>query len=195
MSSDSLGQTLDEMWAAQDGVSVAEYRAREKDRQVFMARAETFEQLPPEAWPDLHPNWDLSIDGRRHTLDGPSIRPGQCSETVQLARKTSEGEWCLGWVEGVALRDQLISSLRIEKHELWTKLSAPKLSRVIAHIAQGGALSPPLVGIAPSGDWLTLCGGRHRFTALCAIGHSRIPIYCGPADLDKVEARVSIEWA
>jgi len=183
--SSTTPRTYEEGLACLRGEDLAEYRKKAAQRSALSAESNRYRDLPPDQWPDLQFNWDLSFEGRCHTLDGTT--PETFQSHYQLGFR-------LGWVAIANFDAKLCHfSRRDGIEELWSLGTASKLAHLIAYLAHGFPISPPLVKPLPSGE-LILQGGHHRYAAAKAKELDPIPIYVEPANVASVERIVSVRW-
>jgi hypothetical protein len=178
-------QTYEEALAFSQGEDLAEYRKKAAQRSALWAESNRYTDLPPAQWPDLQFNWDLSLEGRCRTLDG--VTPETFQEQYPLGFR-------LGWVNMAGFDAKLCHfSRRDGVDELWSLGSASRLSYLVAYLAHGLPISPPLVKPLPSGE-LILQGGHHRYAAAKAKELESIPIYVEQTNVTSVERIVSVRW-
>lgn len=183
--SSSNPKTHEEVLALLRGENLAEYRKKVAQRSALSAESNRYRDLPPDQWPDLKFNWDVSLEGRCRTLDGTT--PETFLNVYPLGFR-------LGWVAIADFDPKLCHfSRRDGIEELWSLGTASKLAYLIAYLAHGFPISPPLVKPLPSGE-LILQGGHHRYAAAKAKELESIPIYVEPANAVSVERIVSVRW-
>jgi hypothetical protein len=130
-------------------------------------------------------NWDLSISGQRFALDGVKVDEFQ---------KYYPDGFCLGWTTLKELDEKLCyHNRRVGLDELWSLGDERKLAFVIAYLASGRPITPPL--ISPLTNEICLHGGNHRYTAAKFGGVKDIPVYAEPSNIPALSDIVSIRWS
>jgi len=76
---------------------------------------------------------------------------------------------------------------------LWEVGFSSSLSFLIAYLAEGHPISPPLVKPAENGE-VIFQGGHHRYAIAKEIGEMEIPIHICPEDKDNLDKILEIEW-
>ncbi|MEB5959759.1 hypothetical protein MXL39_05850 [Enterobacter sichuanensis] len=97
---------------------------------------DALEGLSPDKWPTAGQtaiNWDLSVPGRKHTVDLPDSRvlqPADCSHV-------DVESMVLGKASFADFDPQLHPRFRLTDSNLWAELEPLNLGRAILHIAKG----------------------------------------------------------
>ena len=97
---------------------------------------DALEGLSPDRWPtagQTEINWDLSVPGRRHTIDLPGtwvLQPADC-EQIDLSSLV------LGKASFADFDPLINSFFRLTDSSFWVELTNPKLGKAILHIAKG----------------------------------------------------------
>lgn len=177
--------TYEEVLASLSGEDVVTYRRNATLRAKLWAESERYLDLPPEQWPPLVFNWDLKLESQRFALDGVSPK--------KFALEYPQG-FKLGWVEFLEFDANLCHfSRRDGSEELWELGFKSRLAMLIAYLAKGLPITPPLV--SATGDRkLILRGDHHRYAAAKAKSISTMPIYVGFETCTLVERIVSVRW-
>lgn len=106
-------------------------------------------------------NWDLSVPGRKHTIDLPGtwvLQPADC-EQIDLSSLV------LGKASFADFEPLINSFFRLTDSSLWTRLEPRKLGMAILHIAKGWPISPVLLSLHEDGGF-HFGGGSHRYQVL-----------------------------
>ena len=107
---------------------------------------DALEGLCPDRWPtagQTEINWDLSVPGRKHTIDLPGtwvLQPADC-EQIDLSSLV------LGKASFADFDPLINSFFRLTDSSLWVELTNPKLGKAILHIAKGWPVSPVLLSV------------------------------------------------
>ncbi|MGK6708125.1 hypothetical protein ACKU3K_028115 [Klebsiella pneumoniae] len=107
-------------------------------------------------------NWDLSVPGRKHTIDLPGtwvLQPADC-EQIDLSSLV------LGKASFADFEPLINSFFRLTDSSLWTRLEPRKLGMAILHIAKGWPISPVLLSLHEDGGFHFPGGGSHRYQVL-----------------------------
>lgn len=187
-----LKDILGEIMANASGQSLEEHIEKQAFRNSLRPISEKVIGLPPEDWPNLAFNWDLSSQGRKYSFDGPGFLPSE--KDIPAAYRQWEQDlhqYEIGWVSVNELDEKLCSFNH--RKEPWVKGSSEsRLADVIAHLSEGHSISP--VVIQPASDNKVLfTGGNHRYTAAKFSGEQRIPVYYLPEHRGQLGAMVEIE--
>ena len=176
--------TTAEVLAIINGDSQEEAKARTALNADLHAEGEQYRDTPPLQWPTLIFDWDFSLEGQRHSLDGVKADEFQKSHPNGLR---------LGWVTVAEFDSKLCHFNRRDENELWSTGCASKLSRAIAYLRRGLPITPPLVGSVEGKDELYFLGGNHRYAVLKAVGReTEFPIYVDSDDFEAVARIVMI---
>lgn len=182
----SIEKKLEEIFAAQSGDDLEPYNRNVKQHKRLSLEAERYIDLPPDEWPRLSFNWDLSTESQRFSLDAVNLNKFQSSYP--------EG-FLIGWVDLNEFDAKLCNfSRRDGIHELWEEFG-PKsiMANIIAYLANGLPISPPLV--KPANDHeIIIQGGQHRYAAAKVTGVALIPIYVKPCDREAISDIVPVRW-
>jgi hypothetical protein len=77
--------------------------------------------------------------------------------------------------------------------ELWSLGTPSRLAYLIAYLAHGLPISPPLVKPLRSNEF-ALQGGHHRYAVAKAKKIESLPIYVEPQNANAVERIVRVNW-
>lgn len=176
--------TTAEMLAVLKGENFETVRQRTELRQELEQAAANYVRTPPEEWPSLHLNWDLSAASMHHTLDG--IDPDE------FQRAYPNG-LTLGWVELKELETVLCRANRVPVNQQWRLRDESKLARMVAYVERGLPLTPVLITHLPGTKEICFAGGNHRYAVALAVdAGARIPVYFSPEDEDNLRRMVQI---
>lgn len=188
--SDISADTVMEIMAYIDGELPKVARANQFERESLMALSVSYRNSVPASWPFAEVRWDIQSESQRFSLDG--VNDSQFSVAYPKGL-------LLGWASLSEIDGRLHASSRRSEDELWTVGSGTKLACVIAHLANGGAVSPPLVHVVEvegERDSIYLRGGNHRLAVARALHAEEIPIYVADQEQGrKLEVLLSVRWA
>jgi hypothetical protein len=169
-----------------DGVSVEDYHREAAMRIRLAAIGEKYRRAPPSAWPELTFNWDLRPESQRFALDG--------MKSCDFEQSYPQG-LVLGRVRVPEMDAALCHfNTRNDLQELWDCGFESSLCTMLAYLAEGLPITPPLVAVTPTNE-LCFHGGNHRYTAAKFSGLASIPIYVEPDNRSAVGGLVSVSWA
>lgn len=157
----------DELFASIEGIPVDVYRKQRAFINNIRAKAEKVRNLPPEKWPEIKINWDLSRESQRFCLDG--VKKEEFEEYYPNGFSTY---WvCLDGFDNV-----LGNYSRRDDGELWSVGCQSKLAAMIIYLSEGHPISPPKASYVKETNKIILSGGHHRYAVAKAIGEEEIPI-------------------
>lgn len=186
MSEVSPLELIEELMAELDGLTSEEYRLISEMRSRLAAAGEKYRRKPPSAWPKLAFNWDFKTESQRFSLDG--------IKSLEFAESYPQG-FLLGHVAVAEFEKKLCHfNRRNDVHELWDCGSGSKLCSMLAYLAEGLPIAPPLVTVTPANE-LCFHGGNHRYTVAKFSGLAVIPIYAEPTNRAAIERLVPVSWA
>lgn len=178
-------ESFEEMLALNSGESLAEYRRSAEQQRMLRQQADAYYDLPATEWPPLIFNWDLAPESQHFALDGvkPSAFLEQYPEGVILGRTT------------VAAFDAKLChfSRRDGPEELWALGFKSSLAYMIAYLANGLPITPPLVAPHAEAE-LVIRGGHHRYAAAKAVGLRDLLFYAEPANREAIESVIPVQW-
>ncbi len=181
----SIQEFLEENYAKQEGVSIEEYRKRTELRMKINEESEKYMDTPPDLWPEIKFNWDISESSQRFTLD---------SQSEEDFEKHYPKGFDLGYVNLEDFDKKLCHFSRRDGNELWELGFKSRLAHLIVYLARGYPISPPLV--APTGEHeVVFKGGHHRYAIAKAIGENEIPIYVESGNVTKINSIINVRWA
>ncbi|NOT11051.1 MAG: ParB N-terminal domain-containing protein [Methylococcaceae bacterium] len=185
----ALEEIIEETLAFLRGEDLETYRFNVEQCTRLSLEAKHYIDLQPADWPQLTFNWDLSAESQRFSLDGNGVK----LPNFQL--RYPEG-FILGWVDLKEFDDKLCHFSRREGiQELWELGSKLKLAYVIAYLANGLPITPPLVMPEPGNNYeVRVQGGHHRYAAAKATGLAVIPIYVEHCNRKEVTRIVPVHW-
>ncbi len=173
-----------ELLAVLAGEDVVEVRAQTLLRTKLRADVPKYLNTSVEQWPFSQIDWDISKESQRFSLDGSTRR--------DFAKHHSNG-FELGWVATAELNGRLCAFSHRADDELWTVGFPTKLAYLVAYIANGGRVSPPI--IKPLEDrTIILTGGHHRYAIAWALRLPRIPIHAYHEHKVPLSEILNIEW-
>lgn len=180
--------TAAEMLALVRGEDMEQFRKEQELQKALWLESKRYRRLPAERWPPLAFNWDLTPEGQRFALDG---------EKEQDFRSRYPGGLRLGSVDLLAFDAKLCKlSQRGDPRDVWKHGDDSKLACVIAYLARGLPITPPLVvPVELSKKELFLRGGNHRYAAAKASGQTSLPILVEPEHCEVVSAIVPVQWS
>lgn len=178
-------KTFEERLAVLNGEDLECFRRKTALRTELSAEARKYIDCPPNKWPPLIFNWDLNSESQCLSLDGVKPADFNC--------QYPEG-FQLGWVDFAEFDAKLCHfSRRDGNEELWALGRKSNLAYVIAYLAKGFPMTPPLVGINSTRE-LCLCGGHHRYAAAKATQCIEIlPIYFEASNYDAINNIVAVQ--
>ncbi|MCM5774745.1 hypothetical protein M4C69_23880 [Klebsiella pneumoniae] len=150
------------------------------------------EGLCPDRWPTAGQTeiiWDLSVSGRRHTIDLPSpgvLQPADY-ERIDLSSLV------LGKVSFADFDPLLYPCFRLADSSLWVELTNPKLGKAILHIAKGWPISPVLLSVHEYGGF-HFGGGTHRYQVLKRSGTTHFYFLAMPGDVSTINKQLTVQW-
>lgn len=150
-----------------------------------MIEAEATEYIArhSSSWPVLTFNWDLSSASQRYSMDGLS--------QTEFERTFPNGVVCV-WIDLVEFDEHLChASKRNGEAEVWDLGDKEKLAYLIAYLAHGSPITPPMVAVTPTNEF-HLQGGNHRYIAAKASGVLTVPIYMTQETVEKARALVNL---
>lgn len=153
---------------------------------------DALEGLCPDSWPtagQTEINWDLSVPGRRHTVDLPSpgvLQPADC-EQIDLSSLV------LGKASFADFDPLLHPCFRLTDSSLWGELTNPKLGKAIFHIAKGWPISPVLLSVHEYGGF-HFGGGTHRYQVLKRSGTTHFYFLAMPGDVSAINKQLTVQW-
>lgn len=180
-----MEEFIEEFFASQSGEDLETYRRNVEQRNRLGLEAKCYIDLPPDDWPQLSFNWDLSPESQRFSLDGVKLPDFQ--------HRYPEG-FFLGSVDIQKFDAKLCHfSRRDGLQELWELGSKLSLAYLIAYLANGLPITPPLV-MPENNHEIRIQGGHHRYAAAKATGVELIPIYVEPCNREAVGRIVPVRW-
>jgi hypothetical protein len=190
--------TFNEQLAVLRGEDLVAHRAEEAFRAALQTQAHAYLGQPPQAWPLLCFNWDLSYTSQRFSLDLGNINDLIDLESASSPQERFHQRYPEGFVAGwVALKEFDAHLCRFSRRdglqELWSLGDSGKLAYLIAYLSHGYPISPPLVKPLESGE-LIFQGGHHRYALAKVIGVEEIPIHVLPANQLEVARIVDAAW-
>lgn len=181
----SLPTSYEELLAHQNGQSLDAYRREQASRAATNEESKQYLNQPQAQWPELFFNWDTSRAGQRHSLDGVSPNVFDLIYPDGLV---------LGWVKLEEFDPVLCRfSRRDGAEELWSLGTPSRLAHLIAYLAHGRPISPPLVKARKEAD-LILQGGHHRYAIIKAKGVQHFPVHVEPKNVNGVSQVLSVRW-
>ena len=179
-------RTFEEIIAEINGISLEEHQEDMKQTKRHMKRGQQFRRLPPDKWPKLIFNWDLTLEAQRFALDG--------SKPKEFLEQYPNG-FLLGRV-ATAEFDKVLSNYnrRNDLAELWECGSELTLCCMLAYLEEGLPITPPLVSVTEYGD-LCLLGGNHRYTAAKFSGETSLPIYATSDQRPRIQSLIEVSWS
>ncbi|MEL1723062.1 MULTISPECIES: hypothetical protein [Klebsiella] len=153
---------------------------------------DALERLSPNRWPTAGQtdiNWDLSVPGRRHTIDlsDPRVlQPADC-EQIDLSSLV------LGKASFADFDPLLHSCFRLTDSGLWVELTNPKLGKAILHIAKGWPVSPVLLSVHEDGGF-HFGDGTHRYEVLKRTGTPHFYFLAMPDDVSAINKQLTVQW-
>lgn len=175
--------TTAELLAVQSGQSLEEYRAERDFKDALSTESAQYVDLPACKWPKLKFNWDLSTDSQRFALDGVS--------ESEFASSYPDG-FVHAWVRLDEFDAHLChQSKRETEEELWGLGSKSKLAFLIAYLRCEHPITPPLVALTDSNEFV-FQGGNHRYAIAKAIRTHSLPVYMQSHTYSKAAAIVTL---
>lgn len=153
---------------------------------------DALEGLCPDRWPtagQTEINWDLSVPGRKHTIDLPGtwvLQPADC-EQIDLSSLV------LGKASFADFEPLINSFFRLTDSSLWTRLEPRKLGMAILHIAKGWPISPVLLSLHEDGGF-HFGGGSHRYQVLKRSGSPHFYFLAEPDDVPAINKQLTVQW-
>ena len=153
---------------------------------------DALEGLCPDSWPtagQTEINWDLSVQGRKHTIDLPDLRvllPADCVQ-VDIACMV------LGKASFADFDPLLHPYFRLTDSSLWGELTNPKLGRAILHIAKGWPISPVLLCVHEYGGF-HFGDGTHRYQVLKRSGSPHFYFLAELEDVPAINTLLTVHW-
>ncbi|MDE4631060.1 MULTISPECIES: hypothetical protein [Klebsiella pneumoniae complex] len=153
---------------------------------------DALEGLSPDRWPTAGQtdiNWDLSVPGRRHTIDLPDPRVLQPADGEQIDLSSL----VLGKASFADFDPLLHSCFRLTDSGLWVELTNPKLGKAILHIAKGWPVSPVLLSVHEDGGF-HFGDGTHRYEVLKRTGTPHFYFLAMPDDVSAINKQLTVQW-
>lgn len=153
---------------------------------------DALEGLSPGRWPSAgltEINWDLSVPGRRHTIDLPGswvLQPADC-EQIDISSLV------LGKASFADFDPLLHPCFRLTDSSLWARLDHRKLGMAIFHIAKGWPVSPVLLSLHEDGGF-HFGGGFHRYQVLMRSGTPHFYFLAEPDDVPAINKQLTVQW-
>ncbi|EPY6959209.1 hypothetical protein ACXEH3_004780 [Klebsiella variicola] len=150
------------------------------------------EGLSPDSWPtagQTEINWDLSVPGRRHTIDLPGPRVLQPADGEQIDLSSL----MLGKASFADFDPLLHPCFRLTDSSLWVELTNPKLGKAILHIAKGWPVSPILLSVHEYGGF-HFGDGPHRYEVLKRSGTPHFYFLAMPDDVSAINKQLTVQW-
>ncbi len=180
-----VSSTLEEWLAEQDGISIESFRADAELRSRISSLAESHLRKRPSDWPILTFNWDLSSESQHFALDG--CKPDAFSKAYPVGLIAGQVE--------MRLFDAALCHFnrRDDLEELWECGFESKLAYLIAYLAEGLPITPPLVAVTPQNE-ICFVGGNHRYTAAKFSGQKTLFIYAERSTANAIDQLVPVQW-
>ena len=175
---------MHELLAVMAGESIDEVRAQTVLRDRVQREAQKYVNAPVASWPFRTIEWDVSRGAQRFSLDG-------C--TKKNFEKFHPKGFELAWVNTSSLDSLLCAFSHRTDDELWAVGSTSRLAYLIAYIADGGKVSPPI--IKPLEDRTAIItGGHHRYAIAWALRLSKIPVCAYPKHTGRLSQLLNLDW-
>lgn len=171
-------QTLAEHLAVLNGENLDKFRKAQALHNEIKNEAKEFINLPPSRWPQLEFNWDLTTSGQLYALDGV-----EADEFL----KHYPDMLCLAWVDFKEFDSKLCHfNRRVNEKDLWNSGDNAKTANMIAYLAKGLPITPPLINVNSLNE-LCLNGGNHRYAVAKFSGIVKfLPVYFEPSRLKSI---------
>lgn len=173
-----------ELLAVMAGESIEEVRAQSKLRERLGKEAKRYFTTPPTEWPFRNMEWDITREAQRFSLDGCSKRDFE---------KHYPNGFELGWVKTDELDSLLCKFSHRNDDELWAVGSASRLAYLIAYIADGLKVSPPIIKPLDDGT-VIITGGHHRYAIARAIRTPWLPVLAYSEHKERLSQFLNVEW-
>ena len=173
-----------ELLAVMAGENIDEVRAETALRERLQKEAQKYVNASVERWPFRPIQWDVSKEAQRFSLDG-------CNKK-DFEEHHPDG-FAMGWANTAEIDSLLCAFSHRADHELWAVGSASRLAYLIAYIADGRMVSPPIMKPLEDGT-IVITGGHHRYAIAWALRLSRIPICACSQHQARLAAILGIEW-
>lgn len=177
--------TTDELNAIINGEVLEIYRVNKIIHNDISNKSKKHICTPPDKWPSININWDLSKDSQCFTLDG--------CKNIQFNIDYPNG-LILGYVNVKEFDNLLCSHNKRNYQHLWSLGDKQKLAYLIQYASECRPITPPLV-IPLATNQLAISGGNHRYTLAKFINENKIPIYVELQHKDRIANIISICWA
>ncbi|UXY13540.1 hypothetical protein N7922_25225 (plasmid) [Kosakonia sp. ML.JS2a] len=180
-----------EMWAIAWRSLYGEKHPEELFR-ISRDEIDAMEGLSPDKWPTAgmtEINWDLSVQGRKYTVDLPApgvLQPADCAHV-------DVGSMVLGKASFSEFDPLLHPRFRLTDSMLWTELAPPNLGRAILHIAKGWPISPVWLCLHEE-DGFHFGGGIHRYQVLKRSGSPHFYFLAEPDDVPAMNTLLTVQW-
>ncbi|MCW1877220.1 hypothetical protein OMR58_22485 [Erwinia sp. INIA-01] len=150
------------------------------------------EGLCPDDWPTAGQsfiNWDLSSEGRKHTIDPP------CPWLLQSAEYAGDETASLvtGRTVFSDVETQLHPLFRRATNTIWEELDCFKLARAILHIAHRQPLSPVFLCLHEEGG-IFPGGGTHRYEVLKRMRVQELYFLAYTEDQAALDRLLPVQW-
>lgn len=153
---------------------------------------DALEGQPPDKWPmagQTEINWDLSVPGRKSTVDLTDPRVLEPAESVYFDVRSM----VLGKAYFADFDPLIHPRFRLTDSRLWAELDPPKLGRAILHIAKGWPISPVWLCMHEYGGF-HFGGGTHRYQVLKRSGSPHFYFLAEPDDVPAINTLLTVQW-
>lgn len=158
----------------------------EEEQEKFRAKASLFLNQDPAKWPKLLFNWDTTEAGQIYSLDN-GTHHGNFYDYYPNG-------FILGVIPLVEFDSYLCHYSRRDGNELWKLGNPHDLAYLIAYLAEGKPISPPLVKPTDNRE-VILLGGHHRYAAAKAVNLESVLLYSLPEHIDALNSFMNIQWS
>jgi len=189
--SDNRNDAVRNMWALA-GSSLTGEKCQEELFRISRDDIDAMEGLSPDKWPTTGKteiNWDLSVQGRKYTVDLPDpgvLQPADCAHV-------DVGSMVLGKASFADFDPLLHNRFRLTDSMLWTELEPLNLGRVILHIAKGWPISPVWLCIHEYGGF-HFGGGTHCYQVLKRSASPHFYFLAEPDNVPAMNRLLTVQW-
>lgn len=189
--SDNRNDAARDLWAMASG-SLSGEKCPEELFHISRDEIDAMVGLFPDKWPTTGKteiNWDLSVQGRKHTVALPDPRVLQPADCAHV----DVGSMVLGKASFADFDPLLHPRFRLPDSMLWTELEPLNLGRAILHIAKGWPVSPVWLCMHEDGGF-HFGGGTHRYQVLKRSGSPHFYFLAEPDDVPAMNSLLTVQW-